>query len=307
MKPTVLRLTLTVLAVSMMALGATATGRAQGRITNAKTEARSASQGLGREMRVIAARPGVTWVGYQVPMISGPRHMCCYDTFQDSGACCGVCRLENGSGVTLSTGDDPPRGSRIALEAPSEFFVLARYEGGAITRIRTFTTDCDVDAGGMTLVWLREVAPDESVAWLRSLVEGSEPRGTEYRSRVTKQAMAALSLHSTRDSLTALLTMARNHPEAQIRSDALFWLSQRAGQEAVAAITDAVTNDPETEVKKRAVFALSQLPRDEGVPKLIEVARTNRNPEVRKQAFFWLGQSKDPRAIQLFEQILLKN
>ena len=65
-------------------------------------------------------------------------------------------------------------------------------------------------------------------------------------------------------------------------------------------------NDPETEVKKRAVFALSQLPGDEGVPKLIDVARHNRNPEVRKQAFFWLGQSHDPRALQLFEEILLK-
>ena len=94
--------------------------------------------------------------------------------------------------------------------------------------------------------------------------------------------------------------------DSRKRSDALFWLAQRAGREAVAAITNAIDNDPETDVKRRAVFALSQLPRDEGVPKLIEVARTHRNPEVRKQAFFWLGQSKDPRALQFFEEILLK-
>jgi len=54
------------------------------------------------------------------------------------------------------------------------------------------------------------------------------------------------------------------------------------------------------------VFALSQLPKDEGVPKLIELARTNKNAEVRKQAFFWLGQSKDPRAVAFFEEVLLK-
>ena len=54
------------------------------------------------------------------------------------------------------------------------------------------------------------------------------------------------------------------------------------------------------------MFALSQLPKDEGVPRLIDVARNNRNPEVRKQAFFWLGQSKDPRAVQFFEEILLR-
>ena len=66
----------------------------------------------------------------------------------------------------------------------------------------------------------------------------------------------------------------------------------------------ASTTIPNTEVKKKAVFALSQLPKDEGVPLLINVARTNANPEVRKQAMFWLGQSKDPRALAFFEEVL---
>jgi hypothetical protein len=39
---------------------------------------------------------------------------------------------------------------------------------------------------------------------------------------------------------------------------------------------------------------------------MIEVARNNRNPEVRRQAMFWLGQSRDPRALQFFEDILRK-
>ena len=73
-----------------------------------------------------------------------------------------------------------------------------------------------------------------------------------------------------------------------------------------AEITAAIENDPDTEVKKKAVFALSQLPRDEGVPLLIQVARTHSNPAVKKQAMFWLGQSKDPRALKFFEEILFK-
>jgi HEAT repeat protein len=72
----------------------------------------------------------------------------------------------------------------------------------------------------------------------------------------------------------------------------------------VQAIMRALEDDPETEVKKKAVFALSQLPKDEGVPLLIQTAKTNKNPAVRKQAFFWLGQSKDPRALAFFEQVL---
>ena len=101
-----------------------------------------------------------------------------------------------------------------------------------------------------------------------------------------------------------LLRLARQAPDSKVRGEALFWLAQRAGREATAAITDAIANDPETDVKKRAVFALSQLPAGEGVPKLIEVARGNQNPAVRKQAMFWLGQSKDPRALAFFEEVL---
>jgi hypothetical protein len=40
------------------------------------------------------------------------------------------------------------------------------------------------------------------------------------------------------------------------------------------------------------------------VPALIRIARSNPHPELRKTALFWLGQSEDPRAIALFEEIL---
>ena len=89
-----------------------------------------------------------------------------------------------------------------------------------------------------------------------------------------------------------------------MRGEAIFWLGQKAGSKAAAAITERIEQDPDTEVKKSAVFALSQLPKSEGVPLLIQVARTNANPAVRKQAMFWLGQSKDPRALDFFAEIL---
>jgi HEAT repeat protein len=59
-------------------------------------------------------------------------------------------------------------------------------------------------------------------------------------------------------------------------------------------------------VRETAVFALSQRPRDEGVPALITIAKKNPDPELRRKAIFWLGQSDDPRAIALFEELLTK-
>lgn len=277
---------------------------AQGRISNAKTETRPAAQGLEREVRAVAARGGGTWVGYRVPMVAGPRQMCCVDTMSDAFLSGGVCRLEGGGGVSMETGDIRGRnGSRVTLEPPTEFLVLARLESGIVSRVRTFTPDCDVDATGMSLVWLNDVVPDESVAWLASLA-GASPTAGDRRDRVGSSAMAAIALHNVPSALTMLIATARDDRSSQVRGQALFWLAQRAGQQAVAAITGAIAADPDTEVKKRAVFALSQLPKDEGVPKLIEVARGNRNPEVRKQAMFWLGQSHDPRALKFFVEIL---
>ena len=342
----------------------------QGRISNAKTETRSAAQGLERDVRAVAARPGVTWLGYRMPMVAGPRQMCCFDTISDSSFSGGTCRLESGGGVSMNTGDGRDRnGSRILLEPATEFLILARLESGSVSRIRTFTPDCDIDAAAVPLVWLTDVKPDESVAWLASLVTAAPDSGDRH-DRVGKTAISAVALHnvpsadrvlesfvaparpewlrgdtafwlgSTRGeagarllarmiaqdpsdkvrdkvtfglsvskapaALTTLIATARDDKSTKVRGQALFWLAQKAGKEAVATITSAIDNDPETEVKKKAVFALSQLPKDEGVPRLMEVARTNRNPEVRKQAMFWLGQTKDPRAVKFFEDILLK-
>ena len=57
-------------------------------------------------------------------------------------------------------------------------------------------------------------------------------------------------------------------------------------------------------LRVQAVFALTLGPRDAGVPALISIARSYRRPELRKKALFWLGQSEDPRALALFEELL---
>lgn len=104
----------------------------------------------------------------------------------------------------------------------------------------------------------------------------------------------------------SLLRLARTpRVSRETRSQAVFWLSQAAG-EAVSAALDSIVHDArgDREVRKKAIFALSQRANDEGVPALIRIARNNPDPELRKTALFWLGQSEDPRALDLFEEIL---
>ena len=119
-----------------------------------------------------------------------------------------------------------------------------------------------------------------------------------------KAAVFGVSQSREAGAFDVLLEIARTDTDTTHarRSDLL--ARAEGGQQSRGAITERIEQDPDTEVKKRAVFALSQLPKDEGVPLLIKVARTNTNPAVRKQAMFWLGQSKDPRAVEFFAEML---
>lgn len=124
--------------------------------------------------------------------------------------------------------------------------------------------------------------------------------------RVRERALQGLSVSREAEAVAVMIDVARNDANPRVRGQGLVLLGQKAGQQAVATITNAIEQDPEIEVKRRAVTALNQLPKDQGVPLLIQVARTNKNPAVRKHAMNLLGQSKDPRALAFFEEILTK-
>lgn len=221
--------------------------------------------------QVASSESGVAWIGYAVPMVAGDHHMC---DWKDGGA-------------------------PVRLEPSDTLMVMVRVEAGQVERIRAFPEHCRIDAGGRTVQWLTGVRPAESVAWL-----GARATTPGTARRLADGALSALALQAEPAALDWLLQTARAASAPHVRGQALFWLSQRAGQRAVGAIAEAIERDPDTEVKRTAVFALSQLPADDGVPRLIQIARAHSNAAVRKQAFFWLGQSKDPRALAFFVDVL---
>jgi len=99
-----------------------------------------------------------------------------------------------------------------------------------------------------------------------------------------------------------LLRFARDERLSKsIRSTVTFWLARGAAARLGVADHDDSDDD---DVRSSAVFALSQQPKDVAVPRLIEIARHNAHPAARAQALFWLGQSGDPSAVDLFDEIL---
>ncbi len=265
-------------------LGAPEAAAQTPRLSNGRLENHTVSAGLSKDLPALAAKlTEPTWIGYAVPMIDGEHHMC--DYWNDG----------NGRAGYLGARSTAP----VLLEPPGHFFVLYRIEAGQVSRIRTYSADCPLDAGGKAVHWFTNVTAADSLNYLKSFLASSAASN-----RTVDSAVTAMAMHDGQPALDTLIALARDHASSKVRGSALFWLAQRAGQKAVGTITAAIDNDPDTEVKKKAVFALSQLPDHQGVPLLIQQARTNKNPAVRKQAMFWLGQSKDTRALKFFEEIL---
>jgi HEAT repeat protein len=89
------------------------------------------------------------------------------------------------------------------------------------------------------------------------------------------------------------------------RKSSLFWVSQEASTAATAGLTDIVMDDSSARsVRGDALFYLAQRRNGEGIPALIRVVRESKSMQLRKDAIFHLAQSGDPRALDLFEQLL---
>ena len=128
------------------------------------------------------------------------------------------------------------------------------------------------------------------------------------RQRRADHAIFAATIADSAVVWPELLALAKDASVArETRKSAVFWLSQAAGDAATQGLAELAENEAQDrDIRDQAVFALSQLPREEGVPVLIRLARSNKDPQVRRKAIFWLGQSDDPRALALFEEILTK-
>ena len=168
---------------------------------------------------------------------------------------------------------------------------------GRVTRLRTYVGGrWRAGAGGTDLGTVSAV---EAARWLLALARSGADQAAE-------QAVLAVALADSVNAWPDLVRLARDSSvPLRVRNQAVFWLGLAAGEAATRDLAELVGDDAvDREVREHAVFALSQQPREVGVPALIRIARTNRDPDVRRKAFFWLGQSRDPRALALFEEVL---
>ena len=180
---------------------------------------------------------------------------------------------------------------------PGPVRLQLRIRDHAITDLDTYVGGRWRSAGEST-VDLGTVSAAEAADYLLDVARGHDDVGGE--------ALFAASLADGAVLWPELLEMAKNESlPRETRSTALLVLGQEAAEAATRGLTEIIQHaEGDREVREMAVFALSQRPADEAVPILIRIVRTNEDPELVRSALFWLGQSGDPRAIALYEEIL---
>jgi hypothetical protein len=206
----------------------------------------------------------------------------------------GVCG--NGRNITSGRGSDEWESG--CDSGPVRVALTVR--GGAVTSIRSYVGG-RWRAASRDITDLGDVPAREAADYLLGLAGKLDSEGG-------RDAIFPATLADSAVVWPRLIQIAKDPSTSTgTRKQAVFWLGQAAGEAATSGLDSLVYADAlDRSVKEQAVFALSQRPREEGVPALIRAARSHKDPAIRKKALFWLGQSEDPRAIALFEELLKK-
>jgi hypothetical protein len=194
------------------------------RFLNARVEEQPAGDSLGQAFAT-AAREHATgaWIAFSVRSAPGDHQLCDADRPQ-----------------RIYLEGRPPRPAPSEPAGPaSDIVVLARTEGGQIARLRLASIGCEIDAGGLPVVWLTGVQSAQSVDLLRQVVGGKLAGGVDAGAVRRETALMALALHGDAAAEPALEALAAPGQEETVRRRAVFWLSRSRDPRAIA-FTEAI-------------------------------------------------------------------
>ncbi|MBI2682881.1 MAG: HEAT repeat domain-containing protein [Acidobacteriales bacterium] len=262
-------------------------GAPQPPFVDAKLQALSASSGFEATVKnLVAQHQQPAWIGYAVPIVPKPRLICCFDSVvRARTGCCSGCRLEQKSGNFF----DSTGGDCVRAEPSTHVIVMARIEAGRVQKLRPYTPDCTLDAGGLSVIWLRDVKSSDSVAWLDKLVNAGERR-------IADGALQALALHADPAADAVLERLLTAQQTNKVREETAFWMAQTRGHKGFLVLQDYARNDSDPKFREHLTFAFTQSEDPGAIPELLRMAKQDTDHRVRGQALFWLAQAASGRA-----------
>lgn len=253
----------------------------QPHVQNARLASQQVAGGLESTMRgILTAQPGAAWVGYEEPIVPGDRQMCCWND-QQSG--CFLEPHDRERVVAASTNQT------VKLEGPTHLVVLLRIENHQIGKVRTFSPDCELDAGGLPFIWLTGATPVESIRFLSALAKDTAG-GSREKLRRAESAVSAIALHADPSADAVLDELVAPAQPEQVRRQVIFWMGNVRGKRGFETVSRIMREDASDRIREHAIFALTQSKEPEAMNAVIRVAHEDKSPRVRGQALFWLAQ-----------------
>ena len=235
-------------------------------------------------------------------------------------------------------------GTNISVDSKIEtrnlgVFVLHEPADGSIARVEIYNLDRRREYSGYPVYWLGRAANEESLTYLRGIVESNQIGDS------AKHSIVAIGLHDDPRVGGMLEDFVRNSKIEKVRRTAVFWLGQIPGHQSFlvdlvrneqestslrkeAAFSIGISKDPgavaalerlygpitNREVKKQIIFAVSlnrdddgsARSKDDGIDFLVKVAESDPDRELRKQALFWLGQRAGKRSLEVLGNVVEK-
>lgn len=275
----------TLLGVSMLAIA-----QQPPKVVNAQFHSEPVGAGLSATVGRFQHSGGPLWLGYEVSAV--PRShfsVCSGDTESSDDGCCGEYQLEN---ENHSYRDSDDGNAAVAANVD----ILVRIDQGAVDKIRFVGAGCRLNAGGLPFTWITDVQPDDSVAWLSSLVNAES-------NRLTDQTLAAIAMHETGNATAALLRFSSSSNPLWLREKAGFWLGAERGHDGLLAL-EKLASDPDPEFRKKLVFDFSVNHDPAAIDDMIRMAKSDTDTEVRGQAIFWLAQKAGAKAVATIRDAL---
>jgi hypothetical protein len=194
-----------------------------------------------------------------------------------------------GDGVRWSSGSD--WSGRSCVHGPVRLVVTVI--DGEPTRTKSYVGPVPAVSSDVRTI---TASATDAAAWMSTIV-------TRGNSRVASELVLPLVLADAPDPWPLFLKIARDESRPRaLRQNVMMWLSNAVSEHL--GLTAARDNTDDDELRTQAVYVLSQRPKQESVPQLIELAKSAPHASARRSAIYWLGQTGDPRAVDVYEELL---
>ncbi|BDC51330.1 hypothetical protein F183_A36460 [Bryobacterales bacterium F-183] len=239
----------------------------QPKLLESTLETRSLPAGASPIEQVVRDTKGAAWIAWRIATVPSRRQMCSI------------------------------QGPIARLEGTREAFVFIRVENGQAQRIRTFSPDCEIDAGGLPVLYFDTVAQSGMLAFLRTFVNWDSGKLADHAVQAIGLLPEADALQATEQYLVANLPISA-------RRNAATALGEFHPDRAIPLLTRILHQDDEPRMREHAVYALSLSPK--GTALLLDIAnrKVQAAPAIRQKAVFWLARSSLPEARRYIETIL---